>query len=302
MYTEKSYYKNSMSNTEDLWHSQNFLYDSRFVKSLVSMTDINKEDCVVEIGPGRGIITEELSQQAGQVIGIEIDKSLAVSLKKKFYSSENIEIIEADFLKWKNPKYPYKVFSNIPFEYTSRIIDKLLLSSNPPQNTYLIMQDLAAQRYIGQPFTQNSQISILLQPFYDMDILTHIDRKQYKPIPNVNTVLAQFEKRKNPLIKFDLINTYRDFVIYGFNQWKPTILESFNKVFSYKQQKIIERNLHIKGKKPSEISLKEWIFLFQTYLQYVPEEKKKFVYGAERFLKQQQKDIEKTYRTRKGKK
>ncbi|HHX99669.1 TPA: 23S ribosomal RNA methyltransferase Erm [Candidatus Dojkabacteria bacterium] len=283
---------------KNLWHSQNFLHDSQFVKSLIAITNIGQDDTVVEIGPGKGIITAELSKQANKIIAIELDSTLAEELRKKFIESKNIEIIETDFLKWPNPKFKYKVFSNIPFEYTSRIMDKLLLSPNSPEDTYLIMQDLAAKRYIGSPLGNNSQISSLLQPFYEMSILTNIDRKQYKPIPNVDTVLAQFHKREQPLVDKKLEQDYRDFVIYGYNQWKPTILQAYDKVLSYKQQTILEKNLHIKNKKPSELNIDEWISLFKTYMQYVSEEKKNLVRGSEKLLRSKQKNIEKRYKTR----
>ena len=283
---------------KNLWHSQNFLHDSLFVASLVAMTSIDKNDTVVEIGSGKGIITQELAKQAHKVIAIELDSTLAEELRKKFIESKNTEIIETDFLKWPNPKFKYKVFSNIPFEYTSRIMDKLLLSPNSPEDTYLIMQDLAAKRYIGSPLGKNSQISLLLQPFYEMSILTNIDRKQYKPVPNVDTVLAQFHKREQPLVDKKLEQDYRDFVIYGYNQWEPTILQAFDKVFSYKQQKILEKNLHIKNKKPSELNIDEWITLFKTYIQYVSDEKKNLVRGSERLLQSKQKKLERTYKTR----
>jgi len=266
---------------------------------LVSLTDINKDDTVLEIGPGKGIITEILLKKAKNVIAIELDHNLAQNVKNKFSTSSNVEIVEADFLKFETPKHPYKVFSNIPFEFTSRIVDKLLLSTNPPQNTYLIMQDLAAKRYIGSSTGENTQVSILLQPFYKMNILKHIDRREYEPIPNVDTVLVEFKKREKPLIEQKLAQEYRDFVIYGYNQWKATVLQSFDKVFSYKQQKIIEKNLHIRNKKPSELNIDEWIFLFKTYMQYVSDEKKNLVRGSERLLQQKQKNIETRYKTRK---
>ena len=262
------------------------------------MSNINKDDTVLEIGPGKGIITEVLIKKAKIVIAIELDHTLAQDLKSKFSTSSNIDIIEEDFLQFEIPKYPYKVFSNIPFEFTSRIIDKLLLSSNPPQNTYLIIQDLAAKRYIGSPTDENTQVSILLQPFYKMDILTYIDRREYKPIPNVDTVLVEFKKKEEPLIEEKLIQEYRDFVIYGYNKWKATISQAFNKVFSYKQQKIIKKNLHIRNKKPSELNIDEWIFLFKTYMQYVSDEKKNLVRGSEKLLRSKQKNIEKRYKTR----
>lgn len=287
------------NNEESLWHSQNFLHDSQFVASLVDMADITSEDTVIEIGPGKGIITEQLLEKADTVIGIEYDKTLAQKLREKFSNSPNVEIIEEDFLKLSLPNYKYKIFSNIPFEYTSRILDKILVSSNSPQDSYLIMQDLAAKRFMGRyAGAQDSQASILLQPFYSMSILKRIDRGQYRPVPNVDTVLARFERREYPLVDFKDIQEYRDFIIYGYNQWKPTVLDAFENIFSYKQLKILKRNLKIEGKKPSDLSVDSWVALFETYQKYVGEEKKFQVRGSENRLEKKQKGMKKEYRTR----
>ncbi|MDD4381766.1 MAG: 23S ribosomal RNA methyltransferase Erm [Candidatus Dojkabacteria bacterium] len=291
---------NSNSKGESLWHSQNFLRDPQFVASLVDIADISSHDTVIEIGPGKGIITEQLSRKADRVIAIEYDNELVQGLREKFSDSSNVEILGADFLKWSLPNNKYKVFSNIPFEYTSRIIDKLLVSSNPPEDTFLIMQDLAAKRFMGKfAGGEDSQMSILLQPFYSMNILRRIDRNQYTPTPNVNTVLGHFMKKEYPLIENKNTQEYRDFVIYGYNQWKPTLLEAFKDVFSYNQTKIIKKNLKLEGKKPSDLDVNTWVALFKTYQKYVPQERKFQVKGSEERLNKSQQRMKKRYRTRK---
>ncbi len=284
---------------EDLWHSQNFLHDPDFVSSLVDMSDITLSDTVIEIGAGKGVITKQLSKRANKVIAIEYDNQLAQQLREKFSGSTNVDIVEADFLNWSLPNFRYKVFSNIPFEYTSRILEKLLLSLNSPEGTYLIMQDLAAKRFMGKVAGgENSQVSILLQPFFSMSILKRIDRRQYRPIPSVDTVLVNFKKRRHPLVNFKDMQEYRDFVIYGYNQWKPTVIDSFKNVFSYKQIRIINRNLKIEGKKPLDLDVNDWVELFKIYQNYVIEDKKAKVKGFEKRLEKKQRGMKKRYRTR----
>jgi 23S rRNA (adenine-N6)-dimethyltransferase len=273
------------------------LKNPRFVSSLLNKTDIDSKDTVVEIGAGAGVITGQLLDKVKKVIAIEYDKDLVDELYRSFSKYSNLEIVKTDFLTWKLPSYPYKVFSNIPFNVTADIVTKLLESENSPESTYLIMQDKAAERFIGEPVGDNSQASILLKPFFDMGIVTKINRNQFEPRPSVNTVLAKFIKKEYPLIKYENWQEYRDFVIYGYNQWKPTILEAFGEVFSYKQSKIIKRNFGVGGMKPSELNIEQWVKVFETYKQYVPEFKKEKVRGAENRLKRQQKGLEKRHRT-----
>lgn len=278
--------------------SQNFLNNPDFVRTLIYKSNICNNDLVVEIGPGKGVITGELSKKAGKVVGIEYDSNLASNLKLKFSSYPNVEIVQGDFLSWDLPTKPYKVFANIPFNLTSDIVNKLLNSQNPPEVTYLIMQDEAAERFIGEPLGLNSQTSILLQPFYNMDVLAKIDRSNFMPMPKVNAVLAKFEKRKSPLINLKDRQLFRDFIIYGFNQWKPTVEDAFKKVFSQKQLKKIEKDLKIGKLKPSQLNINQWILLFNTFVHYVSDEKKSFVEGAEKELRLKQVGMQKQHRTR----
>lgn len=281
-----------------LSHSQNFLINSEFVNSLIEKTDIDANDLVVEIGSGKGNITTQLSKKAGHIISLEIDNVLFDNLQKHFREFHNVEIIKANFLKWNLPEKPYKVFSNIPFNMTADIVTKLLSGNNPPQTTYLILQDKAAERFIGNPISKNTQMSILLQPFFEMKIIARIDRKQFFPIPKVNTVLSMFKKRNTPLIHPQFSQLFKDFVVYGFNQWKPTVLEAFEKVFSYKQKLILEKNAEIRGAKPRDIKLNQWLILFDAFLKFVEENKKNIVRGSEKRLKIQQEKLQKLHRTR----
>jgi len=278
--------------------SQNFLKSPKFVLSLIEQSDISKDDIVVEIGAGKGIITKQLSLKCKKVIGIEYDYNLATKLREKFSDLDNIEIVKEDFLKYELPKFPYKVFSNIPFNMTADIVIKLLESGNPPLSTYLILQDKAAGRFIGNPVATNSQTSILLQPFYDMGIITRISRNEFSPVPNVNAVLAKFIKKENPLVDSRSKKEYRDFIIYGFNQWKSTVLSAFKEVFSYKQTKIIRNNLKLEDLKPTELTLQQWLGLFETYMECVPDNKKDFVRGSELYFKNKHRQIKKVHRTR----
>ena len=280
-----------------LSHSQNFLKSPEYVGSLIDRTDIGNDDLVVEIGPGKGIITEALAKRAGRVIGVEFDSELAVELKNQFLNYPNVEIVEDDFLTWDLPRGPYKVFANIPFNMTADIVNKLLTGQNPPEATYLVMQDKAAERFIGQPVGSNSQASILLQPFYDIGIFTRIERSQFEPRPSVDAVLARFEKRSQQKVDPKNRQLYRDFVIYGYNQWQPTVLDAFRKIFSGEQLKTMAEKLGISGLKPTEITIEQWLGMFESFLKYVPQARKGQVRGEEKRLAAKHMGRQKLHRT-----
>jgi 23S rRNA (adenine-N6)-dimethyltransferase len=269
---------------------------TEFVTGLVERADISHDDLVVEIGPGKGVITQQLTKRAGRVIAVEMDSELATGLRTRFRDSTNIRIVRADFLRWQLPQEPYKVFSNIPFNMTADIVRKLTEDKNPPLVAYLIMQDKAAFRFMGKP--KESQISILLKPWFEMGIVADIDRREFTPVPKINAVLAEFRKRQQPLVESQNRQWFRDFVVYGYTQWQPTILDSFRRVFSPKQRSIIERELRIREEKPSDLTLEQWLKLFETFMVYVPFDRKEVVRGAEERLEKQQKSLRKWNRTR----
>jgi 23S rRNA (adenine-N6)-dimethyltransferase len=253
---------------------------------------------VVEVGPGKGIITAELAKEAGRVIAVELDANLVRSLRQRFQKDPIVKVIEADFLRWELPHGPYKVFANIPFNLTADIVNKLMFADYSPASTFLFMQDKAAMRFVGKPVGQNSQVSIFLQPFYEMKIMADVPSNQFSPKPNINIVLASFKKREKPLVDWSERKLFWDFVAYGHNQWQPTILAAFSGVFSAKQLKIVAKNFGLFGLKPSQLTVDQWVGFFETLLKYVPKEKRKIVVGAVERLKRKQAGMTKQHRTR----
>lgn len=196
--------------------SQNFLTNRQLVKQLVRGSSIGKQDLVLEIGPGQGVITQELTQVAGQVQAIEIDPELHQALIRQFVGQKNLKATLGDFLHTPLPQGPYKVFSNIPFRITNNVIRKLLYSPNHPQDCYLIVQKEAASKFIFNQ-TGNSMVSVLLYPWYDTQIVHRFNRSDFTPKPNVDCVLLQIQPRKTPLWS-GRKETYQDFVSHTFTR------------------------------------------------------------------------------------
>lgn len=254
--------------------SQNYIKYPELVTELLNTSDINKNDTVIEIGPGKGIITKQLVKRAKNVIAIEKDKSLTTDLSD-LKNEANLKIIYQDFLQFNLPITPYKIFSNIPFSITSEIINKILKSSSLPESMYLIMQRETGEKFIGND--KETQSSILTKPWYEIKILGDIDRTNFTLKPQVVIVFVEFKKRAISLIKNEDKKQFRDFVIYGFNQWQPTIEKAYKKIFTYKQIKIINKDLKISQSKPSDLKFENWLKLFEIYQKIVPPNIKELV-------------------------
>jgi len=261
--------------------SQNFIKSPDLVKQLLSVSSLNSTDLVVEIGPGKGIITQELLKIVAKVISVEKDRDLISFLKDKFSDPPNLQIINHDFLIWNLPKVPYKIFSNIPFSITADILTKILKSHNKPTEMYFIMQLEAANKY--HPFdTFNNQDAILLSPFFNIQILGDIDRTAFTPKPQVDIVFTKFILKAASSHDIKNYQQFRDFVIFGFNQWKPNIFEIYKKIFSYDQFKKINHQLKVNNLKPTELNIDQWLGLFEIYTKFVSLQKRRLVDGFEK--------------------
>ena len=127
--------------TKHISDSQNFITSQKLIQRIVHFGNINKNDIVLEIGTGKGHLTEVLCRKAKYVYSIEIDRKLYESAGKRLAQYSNLKLIHGDFLKY-NPaiKGNYKVFANIPYFITTQIVEKLTQGTNKPTDIWLIME------------------------------------------------------------------------------------------------------------------------------------------------------------------
>lgn len=249
--------------------AQNFLRNPKLVQRLVKMSGIGLSDTVYEIGPGNGIITTALASVAGRVISIEKDPELVRRLRERFRTVEKVEIVEQDFLDYSLRRGParasqYKIFANIPYNRTARIVRKILHERSRVGEAYLVVQKEAAQKFAGWP--RETLFSILAKPFFDLQIVLQLNRTDFWPIPNVDSVLLSIKRRASPLIAAQDVALYREFVQYGFARWKPNLRLAFKNVFTYKQWKRLARELDFPlNATPTELSVEQWLGLFTHY-------------------------------------
>jgi len=197
-----------------LWVSQNFLTSKKIISRLINLAGITKNDYVIEIGPGKGHITDILLKKCHTLSAIEVDEKLHGKLAVKYADAEKIKLYNQDFLKWKLPESgKYKVFANIPFAITSAIIKKLTQSKNPPQDAWLVMEKGAAKRFCGKP--ADTLQSLQLKPFFDLNIVYHFRGDDFHPIPGVDVVLLHISQKQQPDILSAEQRLYYSFVSHG---------------------------------------------------------------------------------------
>lgn len=253
--------------TRSAHHAQNFLHSPRLIQKLLDMTSITAEDEVYDIGGGKGIIATALAQRCRQVVSVEVDPALAALLRQKQHTYPNITVKEADFLSLILPDHPYKVFANIPFNMSADIIHKLTQSPSPPVASYLIVQKEFAKKLLSAPGGRTSQQAVLLGVRFDIGVLRPLLASDFYPRPRVTPVFLAIVTRPVPLVEAASMPLFRDFVVYCFNAFKPTLAEALRPLFSAGEFAAIATKLRCATTViPTHLALSQWVALFEAAL------------------------------------
>ncbi|MCM1237566.1 MAG: rRNA adenine N(6)-methyltransferase family protein [Ruminococcus flavefaciens] len=176
--------------------SQNFLTSRRLLERIVRKSTIDRQDVVIEIGTGKGHLTEVLCRKAKFVYSVEIDGKLYEHAMQRLKHAGNVKLIHGDFMKYQLPrKGNYKVFANIPFYLTTEIVRKLTQTFHPPSDIWLVMEKGAAKRFLGMP--TETRHSFSLKHMWKLEIIYYFSRDDFHPKPSVDSVLLHFSKRYN---------------------------------------------------------------------------------------------------------
>jgi len=269
------------------------------VNELISHVNFTATDLVLEIGPGKGVITDFLIKKSKKVLAIEADPRLFSDLRKKYASATNLLLVHADFVKYPLPKKPFIVVSNIPFNITANIIRKVTDEKSELNTAYFILQKEAAIKFLGAPYAHSPLLSHILNINFEINHLMDIARLNYVPKPRFDTTFISIRKRKKPVFEGQGAEQFRDFLVYIFERRKPNIKGALKSVLSNLQTKIILDNLNISaGTETKKIIFTDWVKIFETFAQHAPDKSKKMIGGSYKRLLAEQSQLKKVHRTR----
>ncbi len=229
-------------------HAQHFLRNSALVGELVGHSNIRKRDTVLDIGAGSGAITSVLARRAGKIVAYESEPTVAQRLRKNMQRYVNVEVYENDFLEAKLPDGNYKVFANIPFHLSSRIVRKLCFAANPPRSVYLIVQKQFAQKLLIDSDHFHGALGMMIGPWWIVRIRRPLNKTDFTPPPAVDTVLLELKLREESLLPVADMQSYGIFVDR-----------------CYAEPRFYAKTSAPKDKKPSQLSLDAWVQLWSQY-------------------------------------
>ena len=186
---------------------QNFLIDTHVLEKIMNAAQISKDDCVVEVGPGIGTMTQYLAERAGHVVAVEIDKALIPILSDTLSAYDNVEVINEDILKVdlnrlvqeKNGGRPIKVVANLPYYITTPIIMGLFESHVPLQSiTIMVQKEVADRMQVGPGTKDYGALSLAVQYYAKPEIVANVPPNCFIPRPNVGSAVILQPAPQNP--------------------------------------------------------------------------------------------------------
>lgn len=253
---------------------QNFLINEEVVKNIVGCSNIEKEDLVIEIGPGLGTLTKYLLEKAGKVICIELDTKMLQILEDRFSLYNNFELINNDVLKvdlkniiekekTEGKIKNVKIVANLPYYITTPIIMKLLEEELELESITVMIQKEVADRLIAIPGEKNTgAITYSVYYYADSEAIMEVPNSSFIPEPEVTSKVIKLNIRKEPAVKPKDKEKMFKIIKYAFMQKRKTLLNSLtnNGVFKNKTQGTeILNSLGIKENvRPEELTLEQF--------------------------------------------
>ena len=216
---------------------QNFLIDSHILEKIVESAEITKEDCVLEIGPGIGTMTQYLAESAGQVIAVEIDKSLIPILEDTLSPYDNVTVINEDILKVdiqklveeQNAGKPIKVVANLPYYITTPIIMGLFESHVPLDSITIMVQKEVAERMQEKPGSKEyGALSLAVQYYAKPEIVANVPPNCFMPRPNVGRAVIRLTRHEKPPVEVEDEKLMFRIIRASFNQRRKTLVNGLN--------------------------------------------------------------------------
>ena len=251
---------------------QNFLIDKRVLKKILEAADLRPVDTVLEIGPGIGVLTQELVKKVKKVIAVEKDVGMVEILKETLKSFNNIEIFQDDILKIPNTKYKirntkYKVVANLPYYIVSPVIRKFLELKYPPKEMILMVQKEVAQRICARPPRMNL-LAVSVQFYAKPKIISYVSKKSFWPRPKVDSAIIRIVPKPKLAGSFP-DNLFFKIVKAGFSQPRKQLINNLSRGLKIDKGKI--RDWLLKNKiqpfqRAETLSIEGWLNLTKAFV------------------------------------
>ncbi len=227
---------------------QNFLIDESVLRKIIDAACLTKDDCVLEIGPGIGTMTEALSEAAGRVIAVELDNRLIPILRENLAGRENVTVIQGDILRTDIRKLseefcggkPFKAVANLPYSVTTPALLKLLDESAPILSATLMVQKEVAERMMADPGTKAyGALSLAVQYRAEISVAANVPRNCFIPRPEVDSQVVHLQCFSEPPVRTEDPELMFRLIRASFNERRKTLVNGLaNGKIGYTKEEI----------------------------------------------------------------
>lgn len=245
---------------------QHFVIDRRLINELISLANIQKNDIILEIGPGLGAVTQNLLKKAARVIAVEIDKGLSTFLKDQFSSHSNFILIQNDILSLPENQLPdkYKLIANLPFQITSRFLENFLwrLKTKPQVLSLGVQKELADRIAAKSP--QMNRLALLVRANAQLKKHRTYLPSSFYPPPAVKTTLIQLTPKTFNKKERAQITEALEIAKMAYGQKRKKLINSLSSLGSKKQLAACLKKVgRPPSARPQELTLKNWLELLE---------------------------------------
>ncbi len=250
---------------------QNFLINKNVARRIVNAADVKLDETVIEIGVGTGVLTEELAKHTKNIVGFEIDRNMR-KLHDDLLSLDNVEIIYEDFLKYDLYNYSedkIKYVANIPYNITSPLLEKIIFNGPEFVSAVLMVQKEFAERILAEKGSKKyGSLTVKLRVFLDISKEIEISRKNFYPVPNVDTVVVKLDFKKDTPIALHNRRDFNRFVNICFSHRRKQLKNNLKGLMKKPEEFL--NNYGIDPKiRAEELSIKQFVSLFEGYQRVV---------------------------------
>jgi 16S rRNA (adenine1518-N6/adenine1519-N6)-dimethyltransferase len=258
--------------------AQHFLVDGGVVKQILAAAELSSLDTVIEVGPGLGVLSEELVKVAGRVIAIELDQRLTGLLQEKMASCDNLIVVNEDVLKTDPAQLlvpygvsNYKVVANLPYYITGAVIRHFLEASLKPRLMVLMVQREVAKQITAKP-GEMSLLSVSVQ-FYGLPkMMAKVPAHAFYPTPKVDSAVLRIDVYPQPKVAVSDVDEFFQMVKAGFSANRKQLINSLSHGLDLPKTEILPllERVGIDPKRRAEtLTIEEWGQLFHVYWGHV---------------------------------
>ncbi len=252
-------------------YGQHFLYDQEILTAIVDALAPTADDTVVEVGPGRGSLTDILVERSGRLVGIEIDRALAKQLGERYKRRPNVQIVQADVLETDLHAIAgpdFLLIGNVPYNITTPIVFKALEPPIPRRSVFLVQREVA-ERMAAEPDTESyGALSINVAVVANVEQLLVVPASAFRPPPKVESSVVRLTPRETPLVKVESLARFRAFVQAAFSFRRKQMLRVLRTVRGLSAEQaaaLLERAGIEPSARPEVLSADTFARLFSIY-------------------------------------